>query len=367
MTIANVRTVGRNGERVLYWLQVKLFAHLQRLGLDFYERERGGQVMTRLTSDVDAVRAFIQGSLGTVVVAALTFLGVLGVMVQISPPLTLAAVTLVPAFVIAVAIYRKVSTKAYDEARRPAEHRQRQLPGEHRGHPGGTGVRAREPQHRDLRRTGHAGCCRGVVRAQIHLAWFFSFTELAYEVAAAIVLGVGAGLVAAGELTVGGIIAFLLYVTMLFSPIQQFSQVVDGYQRAKVGMRRIGELLRTPTSTPLPADPVPVDKIAGEIEFDDVRFSVRHRSGRTTVGPARSRHSAASTCGSSRARPSRSSGRPAPESRRWSSWSRGSTTRPQEPSASTGRTYATSTSTHTGNGSVSSHRRRTSSTARSGT
>ena len=269
---ANVRTVGRNGERVLYWLQVKMFAHLQRLGLDFYERERGGQVMTRLTSDVDSVRAFIQGSLGTVIIAALTFVGSLGVMVQISPQLTLAAVTLVPAFAVAVAIYRKVSAKAYNEARDQLStlnaNFQENI----------AGIRVAQAYGREARNIEifddlATGLLSRRRRAQIHLAWFFSFTELAYEVAAAIVLGAGATLVAAGDLTVGGIIAFLLYVTMLFSPIQQFSQVVDSYQRAKVGMRRIGELLRTPTTTPPPADPVHVDKIAGEIDFDDVRFS----------------------------------------------------------------------------------------------
>jgi ABC-type multidrug transport system fused ATPase/permease subunit len=272
ITVANVRTVGRNGERALYWLQVKMFAHLQRLGLDFYERERGGQVMTRLTSDVDAVRAFIQGSLGQVVVAALTFVGVVGVMLQISPPLTLATVTLVPAFVVAVAIYRKVSTKAYDDARDQLStvnaNFQENL----------AGIRIAQAYGREARNIEifddlTAGLLSRRRRAQIHLAWFFSFTELAYEVASAIVLGAGAALVAAGELTVGGIIAFLLYVTMLFSPIQQFSQVVDGYQRAKVGLRRIRDLLRTPTSTPLPAEPVVLPQIAGRIEFDQVRFS----------------------------------------------------------------------------------------------
>ncbi|MEQ7007500.1 ABC transporter ATP-binding protein [Actinopolymorpha sp. B17G11] len=272
VTMANVGTVGRNGERVLYWLQVKMFAHLQRLGLDFYERERGGQVMTRLTSDVDAVRAFIQGSLGMVVVAALTFVGVLGVMVQISPPLTLATVALLPAFAVAVAVYRKVSTKAYDEARDQLSsvnaNFQENI----------AGIRVAQAYGREGRNIEifddlATGLLARRRRSQIHLAWFFSVTELAYEVAAAIVLGVGAGLVGAGELTVGGIIAFLLYVTMLFSPIQQFSQVVDGYQRAKVGLRRIGELLRTPTSTPLPTEPVALGRIAGQIEFDQVRFS----------------------------------------------------------------------------------------------
>ncbi len=272
VTTANVWTVGRNGERVMYWLQVKMFAHLQRLGLDFYERERGGQVMTRLTSDVDAVRVFIQGSLGAVVVAALTFVGVLGVMVQISPPLTMAAVTLVPAFALAVALYRKVSNKAYDEARDQLSivnaSFQENIAGIRVAQAYGREARNIEDFH-DLA----SGLLSRRRRAQTHLTWFFSLTELADELAAAIVLGVGAGLVASGDLTVGGIIAFLLYVTMLFSPIQQFSQVVDGYQRAKVGIRRISELLRTPTSTPLPADPVPVDKITGEIEFEDVRFT----------------------------------------------------------------------------------------------
>ncbi|MGH3490736.1 MAG: ABC transporter ATP-binding protein, partial [Actinopolymorphaceae bacterium] len=281
VTTANVRTVGRNGERVLYWLQVKMFAHLQRLGLDFYERERGGQVMTRLTSDVDSVRAFIQGSLGTVVVAALTFVGVLGVMVQISPSLTMATVTLLPAFAIAVAIYRKVSTKAYDEAREQLSTVNATF------QENIAGIRVAQAYGREARNIEifdelATGLLSRRRRAQVHLAWFFSFTELAYEVASAIVLGAGAALVAAGELTVGGIIAFLLYVTMLFSPIQQFSQVVDGYQRAKVGMRRIGELLRTPTSTPLPAEPVAPGRVAGQIEFDQVRF--RYAAGETAEG-----------------------------------------------------------------------------------
>ncbi|MGH3490516.1 MAG: ABC transporter ATP-binding protein, partial [Actinopolymorphaceae bacterium] len=283
VTIANVRTVGWNGERVLYWLQVKMFAHLQRLGLDFYERERGGQVMTRLTTDVDAVRAFIQGSLGQVVVAALTFVGVLGVMLQISPPLTLATVTLVPAFGVAVAVYRKVSTKAYDEARDQLStvnaNFQENI----------AGIRVAQAYGRERRNLEifddlTSGLLARRLHAQIHLAWFFSFTELAYEVAAAIVLGVGAMLVAAGDLTVGGIVAFLLYVTMLFSPIQQFSQVVDGYQRAKVGLRRIRDLLRTPTSTPLPAEPVAPGRVAGQIELDRVRF--RYAASEPTEGAA---------------------------------------------------------------------------------
>jgi ATP-binding cassette subfamily B protein len=74
-------------------------------------------------------------------------------------------------------------------------------------------------------------------------------------------------------LSAGALIAYLLYIEMFFAPVQQLSQVFDGYQQAAVGLRRIVELLRTPTSTPQPADPVPVPpRLRGEIVFADVSF-----------------------------------------------------------------------------------------------
>jgi ATP-binding cassette, subfamily B, bacterial len=92
-------------------------------------------------------------------------------------------------------------------------------------------------------------------------------------VAAALVLAVGGHMVTAGRLTAGALIAFLLYIDMFFSPIQQLSQVFDGYQQAAVGLSRIRDLLRTATTTPERADAVPVPpRLEGAVEFADVRF-----------------------------------------------------------------------------------------------
>src|ERR1700745_2367343 len=74
---AETMVVGRNGERLLYTLRVKMFAQLQRLGLDFYEREMSGRIMTRMTTDVDALSTFLQTGLITMVSSVLTFFGVL--------------------------------------------------------------------------------------------------------------------------------------------------------------------------------------------------------------------------------------------------------------------------------------------------
>src|SRR5205823_6836934 len=87
-------------------------------------------------------------------------------------------------------------------------------------------------------------------RAQRYIAIYFPFVQFLSNVAAALALAVGGHLVAAGALTAGALIAYLLYIDMFFSPIQQLSQVFDGYQQAAVGLRRIRDLLRTPTSTP---------------------------------------------------------------------------------------------------------------------
>jgi ATP-binding cassette subfamily B protein len=93
-------------------------------------------------------------------------------------------------------------------------------------------------------------------------------------VAEAIVLVAGANRVAADTLQVGVLLGFLLYLNLFFSPIQQLSSVFDGYQQAKVGLRRISDLLRTPTSVPPAENPVPVpQRLPGEVTFDAVDFS----------------------------------------------------------------------------------------------
>ena len=93
------------------------------------------------------------------------------------------------------------------------------------------------------------------LRAQRYIATYFPFVQLLSDLASAAVLVVGATLVDNGALTAGALIAYLLYIDMFFAPVQQLSQVFDGYQQAMVGLARIRDLLRTPTSTPAAVEP----------------------------------------------------------------------------------------------------------------
>ena len=128
--------------------------------------------------------------------------------------------------------------------------------------------------------------------------------------ASALVRGAAVSQVRSGALSVGALIAYLLYIDMVFAPIQQLSQVFDGYQQASVGLARMKDLLRLRTSTPaaLPDDvaPVPASGFRGEISLRDVRFSY-------TTGSALS----GADENARPARPSAASRSPSPPARPW--------------------------------------------------
>lgn len=269
--VAENRMTGRTGERVLYALRVKIFAQLQRLGLDYYERELTGKIMTRMTTDVDALSSFLQTGLITAVVSVLTFFGILVALLVIDVQLALVVFATLPLLVIGTVYFRRHSVKAYELARervglvnadlqesvaglRIVQAFRRETSGGHR-------FAERSLSYRDAR-----------VRGQWLISVYFPFVQLLSSVAAAAVLIVGAGRVSDGTLTAGALVAYLLYIDLFFAPVQQLSQVFDGYQQATVSLGRVQALLREPTTTPVAEQPVAVGELSGRIEFDDVRF-----------------------------------------------------------------------------------------------
>jgi ATP-binding cassette, subfamily B, bacterial len=274
VNIAATMVVGRNGERLLFTLRVKSFAQLQRLGLDFYERELSGRIMTRMTTDVDALSTFLQTGLVTMVSSLLTFVGVLVAMLIIDVRLGLFVLAIMPFLIVATVIFRAKSSKAYTEARERVSVVNADLA------ENVAGLRVTQAFRReDRNRARFAGRSdayrRSRVRAQRYIALYFPFVQTLSTVAATLVLVLAVGQVRSGALTTGALIAYLLYIDMVFAPIQQLSQAFDEYQQAAVGLQRIKDLLRLRTSTPPPADPVPVPAagLKGRIELRDVRFS----------------------------------------------------------------------------------------------
>ena len=265
---------GRAGEGVLYTLRVREFAHLQRLGLDYYERELAGRIMTRMTTDVDALSSFLQTGLVSSVVSLATFGGIAIILAVLDLGLALAVFTCLPVLVVATVIFRRYSSRAYSEAREKVGLVNADL------QENVSGMRITQALGRQARNAaGFAARSedyrRSRMRAQTAISIYFPFVAMLSELLAAIVLGLGAHRVVSGTLTAGTLVAFVLYLDSFFTPIQQLSQVFDGYQQAVVGLRRIAELLATPTSTPAAARPVPVTALRGEIAADQVEFRYR--------------------------------------------------------------------------------------------
>ncbi|MGW7065937.1 ABC transporter ATP-binding protein [Streptomyces sp. NPDC054855] len=269
---AETRMTGRTGERMLYSLRLKIFAQLQRLGLDYYERELTGRIMTRMTTDVDALSTFLQTGLVTAFVSVVTFFGIMVALVVIDVELALVVFATLPPLIIGTIFFRRSSVKAYELARERVSvvnaDLQESVAGLRivqafrRERSGGKKFAQASADYRSAR-----------IRGQWLISIYFPFVQLLSAVAAAAVLMVGAGRVEAGTLTTGALVAYLLYIDLFFAPVQQLSQVFDGYQQATVSLGRIQELLREPTSTEAADEPLDVLSLRGEIVFEGVDFA----------------------------------------------------------------------------------------------
>ncbi len=263
---------GRTAERALFGLRVKIFAHLQRMSLDYYDTELDGRIMTRMTTDVEALSQLIQTGLVTAVVAAITSVGVFVFLVILSPPLAAAAAVVIPPLIVATWWYRRHSSVAYGRAREAVANVNANL------QENLSGVRVAQAYVRE----GHN--VRGFrsvndqylthrLRAQRLIALYFPFVSFLADLGAVAVLGASAVLVPDGVVTSGVVIAFLLYMNMFFSPIQQLSQTLDTWQQAKASLDKIEEILDAPTGTPEPETPVHPGRLTGRVRFDGVRFA----------------------------------------------------------------------------------------------
>jgi ATP-binding cassette subfamily B protein len=245
---------------------------LQRLGIDFYDREMAGRVMTRMTTDVESLSQLLQTGLISAIVSAFTCGGVFVLLFIYNARLMLVAAATLPPLAIGTLWYRSRSSRAYARARdRIAAvnaNFQESL----------SGVRvaqayAREDRNVEDFRTVAGGYLDARLETQRLISIYFPFVLMLSDVAAALVLGAGAALVHDGLATTGTVIAFVLWLDQFFSPIQQLSQVFDTWQQASASLIKIDELMKIPASTPASADPVVPGRLRGAVCFEGVRFS----------------------------------------------------------------------------------------------
>lgn len=261
---------GRAAERLLYLLRVKAFAHLQRLGLDFYERKRDGIITTLMTTDVDAVADFVRICPATLM-SLLTVVGVLVALIALDAGLALVLVAVLPVLVLAALRLRVLSLPAYVTARSQLGTVNAML------QENITGLRVIQVHGRVEDSVGrYRAASREYRDSRLHAhrysALYFPLVRMVGDLTTAVVLAIGLAQTGAGTLSAGVLVAFVLYLDVFFGPVYQLSEGFDTYRQGAVGLSRIRDLLRTPTSTP-PADrPVAVGRLRGELRLRRVHF-----------------------------------------------------------------------------------------------
>jgi len=267
---AVIRMVAKVGEAFLRDLRSRVFRHLMSLGMDFFEREKTGKLVARMTSDMDALQELVQMGLVMFVQNGLLFVGAILVIFLMSWKLALCTLVVVPPVVIASRWFRKASNKAYLLVRDRIGQNLSTL------QEGLAGVRvvqafARERAFtRRFQETNEAQYDANIETVRIS-AKYFPIVEFAGVTGIALIVGIGGAFVSAEIVTVGTVAAFVLYLNNLFEPIQQLSQLYNTLQQAGAALQKLFELLDEPPS--IAERPGAVDlPEEGGLELEHVSF-----------------------------------------------------------------------------------------------
>ena len=272
-----VRTAftGRLGERLMERLRIRTFAHMQRQGMDFHTDEKAGVLLTRMTSDIEALSVLFQEGIVNFAVQALTLVVITGLLFSYDP--LLAIITLV------AAVPPTVAASMWFRRRAAADYRTvRDRIGELLGNLSESLAGIRVIAAHDRRDASVAEHHDVVVRhrdANLRASRANSLygpgSEAIGIATQAVLLGVGGAMTASGRITVGELAAYLLFLTAFFAPVQALVQLYNAYQQGGAAIAKLRELFATePTVVERPgaADLAP---IRGEIVFDQVSFGYR--------------------------------------------------------------------------------------------
>jgi ATP-binding cassette subfamily B protein len=272
MTYVETYMTGWVGERILADLRKQLFGHLQQLSLGFYERNRAGVLISRMTNDVEAIDQLVTDGVTTLAQSTLLLSGTAFLLIILDPRLALATLIVIPFMVIASALFRSRSARAYSSVRERLGLVTATLAEDI------SGMRMVQAFVREERATENF---RSValdyrdsnMQTVVLNGLYFPFVSLLATLALAIVLGYGGHLYLNDAIALTTLFAFMLYVNNFFDPIQQLSQLYNTFLSAAAALDKIiGVLDEEPDVVDHPGAQ-PLAHIEGHVRFEDVHFA----------------------------------------------------------------------------------------------
>ena len=262
---------GKIGQDMLYEVRRRVFRHFQKLSPAFHDEYTSGRVISRQTSDMDAIYEMLETGFDGLVTALLTLVGVAVLLLTLDVKLALVALLCFPFLLWLTNWFRKESAKTYRVTREKValvivQFVESML-----------GIRAvqafrREPRNQEIFGDVNEQYRAANLRAFRLVAWFMPGIKLIGNITISVVLLYGAYLAFHGEVTVGVLAAFLLYLRQFFEPMQEISQFYNTFQSASAALEKLSGVLEEEPGVPEPVSPTPLDQVRGDVRFEEVRF-----------------------------------------------------------------------------------------------
>ena len=270
-----VTWTSRMGQGVMYDLRKAIFGHLQRADVALFDRTPVGRLMTRLTTDVEALNELFTSGFVALVGDVLVLGGIVAVLVAMNPPLAAMTFAVLVPMLFVTNWFRKGARDTYRDVRVRIA-RVNAFLQEHLSGIAVVQLFRREPvARRDFAAVNDAHRAANI-DSIFYYAVFYPALDFLSAVGMAAIVWYGGGEVVRGSMTIGAVVAFLQYSKRFYRPLMDLSEKYNILQAAMASSERIFQLLDTPPSITAPPDAVPVpEPLTGEVVFDDVRFSYK--------------------------------------------------------------------------------------------
>ena len=262
------------GQKAMFDLRMQIFSHLQRLHVGFFDRNPVGRLVTRLTTDIDALNEMFASGVIAIFGDCFTLTAIMVVMLWMNAPLALVTFAVLPLIALATALFRKRVRDSYRRIRTAIARINAYL----QEHISGMAVvqlfNREEKSFREFKTVNrrHMGAFKDAIFAH---ALFYPTVEILSAVAIGLVLWYGGLRVLDETLTLGVVVAFIQYAQRFYRPIMDLSEKYNILQGAMASAERVFKLLDTPVEVTSPATPVRLDHVKGRIEFRNVWFAYR--------------------------------------------------------------------------------------------
>jgi ATP-binding cassette, subfamily B, bacterial len=267
---------GRIGANILFDLRKMLFAHVQELSLSFYERYTSGRIISRLTSDIDALNELLATGLQSVLTSVISVVAITVILIHLDARLGIVTLIAMPIVLWLTYWFRNNSARSYRAVRRAIVLVIVQYV-ESLG-----GIRAvhafrREPRNQEIFEDVNGRYRDANIWSNRLASTFGPGITLLGRLTTTSVLVLGGYLIVQGQLTLGVLTAFVLYLRQFFEPMQELSQFYNVFQAAGAALEKLAGVIEEAPTVPEPVHAVPMGEIKGDVAFEGVTFAYRDK------------------------------------------------------------------------------------------